>query len=224
MSNSMIISNEKSQFNNDDLYVTYTRKSSNKKTGNVPTIMFLCANHKPTEAVKNGADNAVCGNCILKPINGKDKLNSCYVNKGFAPNSVYKAIGRGNVPGMLPNAVSVDVQRSGGYGDNASVSKGTNFYIMSLAKITLCYTHNWLRSLHLRHFSMASVHSKAEALKAQSLGFRTFRISDTACEKLLPNEIVCPNFKNNKIQCRKCKLCSGLQRSGAKSIVIPKHK
>ncbi len=224
MSNSMIISKEKSQFNSDDLNIVYTKKSSNSKTGNIPTIMFLCANHKPTEAVKNGADTANCGNCRLKPINGNDKLNSCYVNKGFAPNSVYKAIERGNVPSMLPNTDGIDCQRSGGYGDNASVSRATNFYIMSLAKTTLCFTHSYKDNVYLKAFSMASVHSKEEALHAQGLGFRTFRISDTACEKLLPNEMVCVNFKNDKIQCKTCRLCSGLQRKGAKNIVIPKHK
>ena len=95
--------------------------------------------------------------------------------------------------------------------------------MVNLAKKVLNYTHAWAdkKFNYLKAFSMASVHSIEEKIKAQKLGFRTFRTVRFACSKLDQDEIVCPNFTRS-ITCEACKLCVGNQVK-AKNIVIPSH-
>jgi hypothetical protein len=178
---------------------------------------------KPTDAVKTGQDKAICGNCTLRKSNTQEKLN-CYVNDGFGPNAIFKAIERNSIKTDTSKIKIAKIQRHGSKGDAACLSKEENMTILKLAKKTLNYTHAWSdkKQNYLKQFSMASVHSKEEAIEAQKLGFKTFRILDTACEKLLPNEIVCYNFTKG-IQCVKCQICCGHQTKGQKSVAIPKH-
>ncbi len=227
MSNSTKIFQGKSQYNGEQVKAYYTSKSENTKTGNMPAIMIL-PKEKPTDAIKSGSDISVCGSCQLRPINGNKKIDSCYVNCGYAPNAVYMADKRGSVPVnesmYLLTKKPVKVQRHGGYGDSASLPKRVNLMILKQAKRTLSYTHAWKdkKNNYLKSFCMASVHSQEEALQAQALGFRTFRILQDDKEPLMDNEKLCLNTTKG-LTCLKCQLCCGLQAKNAKNIAIVKH-
>jgi len=69
------------------------------------------------------------------------------------------------------------------------------------------YTHAYVKMLWLKWHAMASVESEAQALFAQALGYRTFRVIVEG-EPLLPNEIPCPN-QTHKVTCAQCMLCDG---------------
>tara|TARA_R100001530_G_scaffold13121_1_gene12180 strand:- start:467 stop:703 length:237 start_codon:yes stop_codon:yes gene_type:complete len=43
--------------------------SSNPKTGDTIQVFFLVVNENPWEAVINGMDEGVCGNCIHRRVN-----------------------------------------------------------------------------------------------------------------------------------------------------------
>jgi len=228
MSNSVKIYDGVSMLDGEMIQAYYTHKSKNTKTGNIPQVMFIAKNILPTDALKNGADKSVCGKCPLRPINGNPKKDSCYVNCGYGANAIFNANRRGNIPinesmYELTND-KIDVQRVGSYGDASCIPKSVSDKILTLAKKTLSYTHQWKDKTkdYLKSFCMASVHNIKDAIQAQKQGFRTFRTLKFACERLLDNEMVCLNFTKG-ITCQKCKLCSGLQSNGAKSIVIPIH-
>ncbi len=222
MSNSTLIKQTKSKFNEESISVYYTSKSANAKTGNIPNTTILVDDVKPTDAIKNGQDFAICGDCQLRRVDKTDKL-SCYVNCGFGPNAIHNAKNRGSIKDTL-DINQIKVQRHCSYGDPASLSKELNYTILDLADKTLCYTHQWEKPEfnYLKSFCMASVHSKSEAKRAQKLGFRTFRILENENVKLMDNEKMCFYYSHN-VQCVKCQQCDGQQSNLAFSIAIPKH-
>jgi hypothetical protein len=70
---------------------------------------------------------------------------------------------------------------------------------------------------------MASVESPDDKALANSMGWRTFRITED--EPIpLQDEIICPASKEGgrRVQCIKCRLCSGAA-SGAKNILEKIH-
>ncbi|MBF86295.1 MAG: hypothetical protein CL489_17715 [Acidobacteria bacterium] len=211
-----------SQYTGNPINVFLTESSTNTKTGNIPQVNFL-PEVKPTDALKTGQDADVCGNCPLRPFlfNPETHDAPCYVLCGFAPNAIHRAK---NKP-LNDYSKLYDVIRIGAYGDGASCEKQALIKIVKLAKKVLNYTHAWsIKKFNfLKAFSMASVHSIEEKIKANSLGFRTFRTIKFACSKLEANEIVCPNFVDNSIQCKTCKLCCGNQIKAKIDIVIPSH-
>jgi len=76
-----------SVLNGEPILVFATFESKNKKTGNMVQISILCDNITPTEAIKSGQDESICGNCPHRHYTG----GACYVNVGHAPLSIYRA-------------------------------------------------------------------------------------------------------------------------------------
>jgi len=70
---------------------------------------------------------------------------------------------------------------------------------------------------------MASVDTAVEAIEAQKMGWRTFRVRDEA-DPIMPNEIMCPASKEAgfRTKCAQCVLCAGTTRK-AKNIAIIAH-
>jgi len=70
---------------------------------------------------------------------------------------------------------------------------------------------------------MASVDTAVEAIEAQKMGWRTFRVHDEAAP-IMPNEIMCPASKEAgfRTKCAQCGLCAGTTRK-AKNIAIIAH-
>ena len=220
----------KSEFNKEIVKVFLTDKSTNRKTGDMPQVNYL-PNDKPTDSIKNNNDSTVCGTCIRRPSVAKqNNVEPCYVNKGFAPNAIYKSEQNGTIKDISKaKKIRAGSVRLGAWGDSASVSEEIYFKIRQQVKEKykvndrdiLDYTHNWKTSEHLKPYAMASVEGIEEARQAWNNGWKTYRVIDNLNE-VTEKEILCPNI-TKKLQCNECKLCNGSQLKG-KSICITDTK
>ncbi|MEG1912973.1 MAG: hypothetical protein RR091_10835 [Cloacibacillus sp.] len=106
-------------------------------------LWIMSADAAPNEALKTGADIAVCGAC---PLRGK----TCYVEIGKAPRSVWLAGNSGKYR-TLANAkeaqrllIGLKPMRLGAYGDPAALPEAV---IKELADLShgnyTGYTHQW---------------------------------------------------------------------------------
>ena len=183
--------------------------SVNTKTGDMAQATIMPKGIKPSDAVKTGEDDAVCGDCNRRPSTAKaNGLKPCYVNSR-APNSIHRAHERGsyntgtvtqlNKPLRLgmwgePTAIPYDIVK--GLADSAPKHTG--------------YTHQWRDFPEFSSICMASVDTEDERLEANALGFRTYRVRDVGAP-LMDGEIACPESdKSRNIQCADCGLCAGM--------------
>lgn len=87
------------------------------------------------------------------------------------------------------------------------------------------YTHAWkyCNPLH-KHYCMASCDTEEEALHAQSMGWRTFRVTESL-DNLLTKEVICPasDEAGKKLQCIQCGACDGVSSRRKSHIVIKAH-
>lgn len=207
-------------------------KSTNSKTGAMVQTYILRSDVHPVEAVHSGADESICGvgenACPLRPAIAEEGAARCYVNKGFGPAAVY----RGYLRGIYPVATAADVVqwakgrpiRFGTYGDPAAAPLEIWEGLAAVGKRT-GYSHQWRIAAGLSPLAMASVGSSDEALLAQAMGWRTFRVR-RADEALLPGEIVCPASEEGgrRTQCETCGLCSGKRENDRRAnIAIIDH-
>jgi hypothetical protein len=87
-----------SRFDGSPIAAIATFRTDNRKTGPmIQTWIIGTGNESPYQAVRSGADAAVCGSCPLRGSAGKAR--SCYVNvlKG-GPHSVYRQYRAGLYP------------------------------------------------------------------------------------------------------------------------------
>lgn len=228
------------------------RGSENSKTGAMVQTYILRSDIDPREAVKSGADSSICGTtqCKQRPAYAREidaanleaaraaglssprKVARCYVRTGQGPLVVWLAFRRGSYPSMDP-AVCYALSRSrgrrirfGSYGDPAAVPSQVWLALGIGRGERTGYTHRWTLSNQLQAQCMASVESVAEALHAQSLGWRTFRVRRPG-DARMANEIVCPASKEggHRTTCADCGLCDGARAGGdnRRNIVIFDH-
>jgi hypothetical protein len=200
--------------------VIATMKSENGKTGNMVQVWILHREVNPVQAIKTGADAAICGNCPLR-LNASTGKRDCYVNVGQAPRSVFSAYKRGIYPKWDGDTSPFTGRkiRWGAYGDPVFIPFPT-FQAISRASAGFSgYTHQWRNPLFrpFRAFLMASADSMEDAQEAWGAGWRTFRVSDTPAK----GEILCVSESKGKT-CDECLLCCGSSKR-AKSIFIPAH-
>jgi hypothetical protein len=201
------------------------KKSANRKTGQMIQIWILRSDMSPVDAVKTGADSAICGTCPHRGDRSTGRKRSCYVNVGQAPDAVYRAFRRGSYPTLAladyPQVFKGRAVRLGAYGDPAMIPPVLIEAICSLASKHTGYTHQWTRAEWLKPFVMASCDSPADFVQASHHGWRTFRVAASLAP--LPSEILCPssNEAGNRTTCAKCGLCNGA--GSAKNIFIPVH-
>lgn len=221
---------------NQECVVNVQHGSKNSKTGDGVQIFIL-----PMSWITNGKeemsnDSASCLDCI----HSKLKNGSCYVRKGFAEyglkskvNSLHKQYLSGDLV-LSPIAELLNVEgdkirgkfvRFGAYGEPVLLGPIVTKQIADIALNFTGYTHQW----HIpqyewsKKYFMASVETDALMEKANSKGFRTFRVR-TKLQSTKVNEIMCPASKEGgrRVTCNKCVLCKG-SSSKAKNIVIIKH-
>jgi len=199
--------------------------SDNEKTGNMAQVYFLRKDIDPVNAIREGLDASICGNCKHRG-NGIDGTNrTCYVKAFQGPNMVYKAYKAGNYPRVSPAhrelqaRLSGRMVRLGAYGDPASVPTMLLRILLRSAKGHTGYTHQWEKNPELKNLVMASVDNPEEYAQAVRDGWRTFR--GAIEETLLEREIFCVNYTHGT-NCETCGLCNG-NGSGAKNVVIPLH-
>jgi hypothetical protein len=210
---------------------TDTRESdANEKTGRMIQVYILTAEESPLDAVRDGSDSLICGDC---PLRGKDPDNgfvgrTCYVRVIQGPLAVWRAWQRGAYP-YLPRTRYADLfsgraVRWGAYGDPAFIPLEVIRWVSFFAKRHTGYTHQWKHNPQLRAYLMASVDSEVEYYQAKAAGWRTFRVR-AAGERLQAREISCPASaeSGHKTQCVRCGLCDGARDNDCRkdiSIVV----
>lgn len=205
--------------------------SSNRKTGNMIQTYILRHDVDPITAIKTGADESICGDCIHRG-DGTGKKRTCYVNIGQGALSVFKAYLRGNYPLWDGVGIAGRMVRLGTYGDPAAVPAYVWLNLLRDAIGHTGYTHQWnnpaldneQRQFLQRH-CMASADHIDEANIAQSTGWRTFRVAMPNHTKRMNTESICPASAEagKKLTCETCMACSGAATNRRGSIVIQAH-
>lgn len=207
------------------LIVTFA--SLNTKTGAMAQAWVLRADVSPQEAIRDGLDRSVCGDCVHR--SGSAIGRSCYVITWLGPLNVYKSFRANQYPTLAPHLAAPylagEQLRMAAYGDPAAVPFEVWRSLLTHVAGWTGYTHDWRHcDQRFRTILMASVESEAEVEYAQSIGWRTFR-TRLATERVRPDEIVCPasNEAGHRTTCEACNLCTGTARGTARSIVIQAH-
>ena len=193
--------------------------SDNRKTGDMLQIWILVKAVDPVEAIKQGLDRLICGNCVHRG-DGTGADRSCYVNVGQAPLGIWRAWKAGNYAPLrsLEGFVGRKV-RFGAYGDPTHLPLPLALAIAGVSSGWTGYTHQW-RKPNLQPWKtllMASVDSIAELVIARSMGWSTFRVGSEA----QPSESLCASEAIGT-PCAVCLLCAG-NRGGLESVHIPPH-
>lgn len=196
----------------------FAHASDNRKTGNMVQIWILVKSVNPVEAIKQGLDRLICGNCVHRGINGSGR--SCYVNVGQAPLGIWKAWKAGRYPTLqFMDIFAGRKVRFGAYGDPTWIPLPLALAIAGVSSGWTGYTHQWRKpSLQgWKTLLMASVDSIAELVIARSMGWSTFRVGSEASvgESLCASEAI-------GTPCSVCLLCAGA-RGGIESVHIPPH-
>lgn len=206
--------------------------SDNSKTGPMCQGWILRSDMTPTEAVRTGADRAICGDCQHR--SGTNIGRSCYVIWWQAPEKIYHAYKAGKYP-RPSNALGSDVSaidqwmlghylRIGAYGDPALVPYAKWLEAVRCSSGTIGYTQQWRTCDPMfSRILMASVHSRAEKEQAAALGWRTFR-TRLPGGRVLDDEVICPasHEAGHAATCEECQLCQGTTKR-AKSVAIEVH-
>lgn len=199
-----------------------SRGTTNEKTGDMLQVWILPRDESPVEAVKEGRDVSVCGDCKHRPSLG----GSCYVAVFQGPRAVWSAYQKGryayidDIEGS--EAFFEDARvRFGAWGDPYAVPLEVFQPIVSVAKSFTGYTHQWADmapavAAQWQQILMASVDTASEYWTAKATGWRCFLVHD---EDEAPVGRVCPAAPEaptvGKIDCASCGACAGLS-SGAK--------
>jgi hypothetical protein len=207
--------------------------SKNSKTGGMVQLYILVRDVSPLDAVKSGADAAICGDCQHRGaiVDGKLVGRRCYVNLGQGPRSVWQAYQNGRYRHALlaeyPALFGGRAIRLGAYGDPAFMPRAIVAELTRVASFHTGYTHQWRSNRWLQPFVMASCDSPAEAISAASTGWRTFRVARRGDTAKLQHEISCPASAEGgkRTTCENCGLCDGSRemRDARKNIVIQDH-
>lgn len=212
--------------------------TDNTKTGKgMIQIWILREDIHPNNAVNDGEDSSICGDCIHRGrlIWDQEKLKrrvtarTCYVKVFQAPSNVWKAYKRGLYPEISPYDIPELMQdraaRFGAYGDPAAAPYEVINAIGLTASFVTGYTHLWKNcDGRFKKWLMASADSAEERIDAKTLGYRTFRVRADFddVDKL---EVACPAAKEMgaKTTCDKCKACGGLSAKAKADITIMAH-
>lgn len=182
-----------------------TLHSENAKTGDMIQTWVLRSDQPPSEAVKSGDDEAICGQCPHRHYLG----GACYVIPFHGPNNVYKSWLKGRYPIATRRHIKRLTGRGvrlGGYGDPAAVPQEVWKPLVGVAKFATGYTHQ--PNSGLEDLCMLSADTEQQALDYQARGHRTFRVKRQQ-DPLMEGEILCPASVHEDIQCLDCRLCTG---------------
>jgi len=205
--------------------------SKNGKTGNIVQSFIIRSDVNPVQALQNGADASICGQCEHRPLLARASGKvPCYVQVAKSVLAVYNAYLRGRYvradAATIARALAGKVVRIGTYGDGAAAPVRMWTQITRYAAGVRGYTHQWQND-NFDHaawspLAMASADTLEQAAMANLYGMRVFRVSVGVDRQ--PGETVCPASAEGgrKSTCAKCTLCSGT-RIQARDVVIADH-
>jgi hypothetical protein len=218
----LIVYEGPSRLDGQPIVAILTLHSDNRKTGDMAQLWILRSDMSPVAAIKAGADESICGDCIHRG-DGTGVGRICYVNAGQAPNSVFITYINGGYPRATPqtlrDATGGRMVRLGAYGDSAALPIRTIRAVTRHADGWTGYSHQWRIRPSLRPYVMASVDSPADAAQARARGWRYFRVSRLADRA--QGEAICPSDKG--VQCIDCGHCNGHASGRRGSVVIQVH-
>jgi len=205
--------------------------SENAKTGAIVQSFIIRSDVAPTDALKTGQDESICGECQHRPkLASETGAAPCYVNVGRSVRSVYEAYRRGRYTkadaATIAKALAGKIVRLGTYGDPAAAPVRMWEQITRYALGRRGYTHQWDRpgfdAAAWGRLVMASADTIDEAAKANLLGMRVFRVSIGVDKQA--GEVTCPASAEGgrKSTCAKCTLCAGTSIQ-ARDVVIADH-
>lgn len=187
--------------------------STNTKTGDMLQTYILREDVSPPDAVKQGLDRSICGDCALRG-DGTGLGRSCYVQLKWAPLAVWKYAQREKDLDVVFQRGEIEGRflRMGTYGDPCAIPIEVWQRFLRWVTGWTGYTHQWRdpRFTAYRYFCMASVESRIERSEAVARGWRTFRVRQ-AEDLLSVNEITCPASAEagHRTTCAQCRLCNG---------------
>lgn len=216
-----------SMLNGDPIFVIATARTSNREIG--PMIQFwIVPAISPLEAVKTGADAAVCGDCKYRNGgNGQTKGRGCFVEWWRSPENIWQA--RESAEDMTPAFFAACYPgrqfRISGYGDPLAAPLSVWDPLLRVAAGWTAHTHQWHRpeAEPLRAWCMASVDTMEEQHAAAAMGWRTYRVREFG-GYVAPDETICPKSAeaNHRATCATCSLCRGAARP-ARHVVVAAH-
>lgn len=191
------------------LIVLAVLSSSNKKTGDMAQLHILRADMAPSEAARQGADGAICGDCTHR------LQKTCYVVK-FFEDQLWHDWQAGKCEPFRLRAFKFKAIRFGAYGDPAAVPMPlwNQLADAALPGGWTGYTHQWQTAApEYATLCMASVETDAEQAAAEALGYRVYRVYGEG-EPKPAGTARCPWSADRpggpvEIQCRDCLKCSG---------------
>lgn len=202
--------------------------SRNAKTGWMTQTWILRSDVPPGKALRNGADQSICGDCSLR--GHKAKQGACYVNVDFAPRAIYQSYHSGQFVDATTAKQRIALGRDrlnrlGAYGDPGAVPINVWADLTQRQRGSTGYTHRWRSGdPELKRFCMASTESAAASEEAQELGYRTFRVK-TPGQPRLKGEALCPASKEagRWLTCAECRACDGRLRGLRGNVVVDAH-
>lgn len=212
-----------------------SQPSNNPKTGPMAQTYILKADTHPLEAIKDGSDSSICGDCSLRL--QPSGIRRCYVNP-MVLGQIWKCYQKDGylyfcefIPQhklLLEYRLQRYGLRIGSYGDPTAVPIEIWHSLIEIAKPSgsvTGYTAQWRQPQNqgYRHFLMASCNSTEDAKLAWQMGWRTYRIDMTG--ELQQGEITCPGSieAGKSIECSQCKICSGADGKQRSNVVIQPH-
>lgn len=196
----------------------------NEKTGpDVDLMTIVPAFLLPRKARKTGRDDAVCGDCALRPRNG----GGCYVRMFPGPESTAYAHNDRPYP-MLPDVRIYEGRtvRAAEWGDPAALPIEAWRPLLEVATV-LAYTHAWRRlDPKVWGWCMASCEWPEQAEEAERLGWRVYRTRRPG-DPLRPGERMCPAAEeapgHGRVTCSSCRACDGNSSRHRRSYAIIAH-
>lgn len=198
--------------------------STNGKTGAMWQMYILRTDIKPTDAVAQGLDAAVCGNCPHRKATSEDGKGTCYTygTTIVAANGIYRAHGAGKSLPFTADMVKGSPVRFGAYGDPAAVP-----YDVWQPILDACADHGWTAYTHqwrtadarFRTFCQASCDNLSDQADATAAGWRTYTVAPVGTTRV-PGAVPCPS---PRIACADCLKCSGTGLGRKGNVWIEAH-
>jgi hypothetical protein len=198
------------------------RPSKNEKTGSMLQTWILRSDIHPSEAIANGDDESICGQCPRR----HGASGDCYVLERTIA-SVWQAYKRGTYPHLHEfRMFERRAIRIGSYGDPAAVPVELIADLVRHTRGHTAYTHQWRTcDQRLRDWCMASTDSVDDFHDAQRGGWRSYRVRAVGDTRRVEGESVCPGSADGgyKLTCIECMACAGAGRGRRADIVVSAH-